>query len=127
MKDAVKTFYISGDQTVTLAETSVFKIRKLVITNVTSTPSAFGITVKGTGICERALVDTSAANYVDAPLKEDGVNIAATGFYELKPSVTKTLTFGVPAFSTIEVDLGGIQLHHVYSGTNSLNILAIAY
>ena len=127
MKDAVKTFYINGDQSVNLDETSFFKIRKLVITNVTSTPDDFGITVKGTGICERAVEDTSGANYVDAPLKQNGVSIATTGFYELKPSVSKILTFGVPAFSTIEVDLGGIQLHHVYTGTNSLNILAIAY
>lgn len=127
MKDAVKTFYINGDQSVTLAETSVFKIRKLIITNVTDTADDFGIAVKGTGICDRAVEDASAANYVDAPLKENGVSVAATGFYELKPSVSKTLTFGVPAFSTIEVDLGGIQLHYVHSGTGSLNILAIAY
>lgn len=127
MKDAVKTFYINGDQTVDLAETSMFKIRKLVITNVTSTSDDFGIAVKGTGICDRAVEDSSGANYIDAPLKQNGVSVAATGFYELKPSVSKTLTFGVPAFSTIEVDLGGIQLHYVYSGTSSLNILAIAY
>ena len=127
MKDAVKTFYIDGNKTVTLPETSLFKIRKLVITNVTSTADDFAISVKGTGICERAVEDTSAANYVDAPLKQDGVSIAATGFYELKPSVAKDLTFGVPAFSTVEVDLGGIQLHYVSLPTSSLNVLAIAY
>jgi hypothetical protein len=124
MKDATRTYYIAGAQTLDIGQNSQVKIKKLII-GYGGSGAAFTITVKGTGIFDQLGSGSDPSNHLNVPLNQSNLTLA-TGFYERKPEYSANIQFWAEPNTTFEIDLGGIELHHIV-GNSTMAIYAIAY